>query len=409
MHSVRTALVAAAVSVSAATCIEAQSPASFTVTVVPPVHGKLELAPALPADGKYPAGTVVKVKTTPDKGYALDSAWYSVPGRFGQMYHEGMKSEFAVIIDRDKRIGASFIAEAAVNHVNVTHDVVFAKPGLKPLKYDVFSPKGAKNLPVIVIIHGGGWVANDEDVMRGLARELTKGGRFVVFSMDYRWAGKEDGDATGTTMANIIEDVFGGIAHIMEHAKEYGGDPSKVGVTGDSAGGHLSAAASLLPGMIGSRGFGKTPGVFEFMPSYLPKGKTVEQVRTEMLAAIKAAAPSYGVFSAARLNAFSDNPAADDTWKQAIAPLSHIPNAKERAVPQFQVRGTADGLIRNEDCQAFVDALVKAGQRAEYIQVGGAGHAFFDWKPDDATKATFAKYGVYYAGAMKAFFESVLY
>jgi hypothetical protein len=56
-----------------------------------------------------------------------------------------------------------------------------------------------------------------------------------------------------------------------------------------------------------------------------------------------------------------------------------------------------------------VDALVKAGQRVEYVQVGGANHAFFDWKPDPATKATFARYGVYYAAEMKAFFSSVLY
>ena len=48
--------------------------------------------------------------------------------------------------------------------------------------------------------------------------------------------------------------------------------------------------------MIGSGGFGKTPGVFKFMPSYLPKGKTVEQVRDDLSKAIKAAAPSYGVF-----------------------------------------------------------------------------------------------------------------
>ena len=180
-------------------------------------------------------------------------------------------------------------------------------------------------------------------------------------------------------------------------------------MTGDSAGGHLSAAASLLPQAIGAGGFGKTAGVFEFMPSYLPKGKTVEQVRAEMLAAIKGAAPSYGVFSAARLNAYSEDPAANDAWKQAIAPLSHVPNVKERAVPQFQVRGTKDGLIRDADCKEFTDALVAAGQRAEYVQVGGAGHAFFDWKPDATTKATFAQYGVYYAAAMKAFFESVLY
>jgi acetyl esterase len=401
-------LLAGAVAILAIASLEAQTP-SFTVTVVPPVHGTLQLVPPLPPDGKYPAGTVVTVKTTPDRGYALDSAWYSVAGRFGQMYHEGMTREFAVTIDRDKRIGASFIEEAAVSHLNVTHDVVYAKPGIKPLKYDVYSPKGARNLPIIVIIHGGGWVANDEDVMRGLARELTRGGKFVVFSMDYRWAGKEDGEPTGTTMANIIEDVFGGIAHIMEHAKEYGGDPARIGVTGDSAGGHLSAAVSLMPNMIGSRGFGKTPGVFEFMPSYLPKGKTVDQVRTDLLAAIKAAAPSYGIFRPARLNAYSEDHAADETWKQAIAPLQHIPAAKERAVPQLQLRGTNDRLVLNDDAQEFLDALVKAGQRAEYIQVGGAGHAFFDWKPDDATKATFAKYGVYYAAAMKAFFESVLY
>lgn len=57
----------------------------------------------------------------------------------------------------------------------------------------------------------------------------------------------------------------------------------------------------------------------------------------------------------------------------------------------------------------FVNALVEAGQRAEYVQVDGAGHAFFDWKPGARTKATFAKYGVYHAAGMKAFFESVLY
>ena len=389
--------------------LSAQDKSSFTVTLVPPAHGKVQLTPPLPADGKYGAGTVVTVTATPDSGYALDSAWYSVPGRFGQMYHEGMTKDFKVTIDQDKRIGASFIEASAVKDLVVTHDVVFAKPGVKPLKYDVFTPKGAKNLPIIVIVHGGGWTANDEDIMRGLARELTKGGKFVVASVDYRWAGKGDGDAAGNTMADLINDVFGGIAHIMEHASQYGGDPTRIGVTGDSAGGHLSAAASLMPNMIGSRGFGKTPGVFEFMPSYLPKGKTVEQVRDDMMKAIKAAAPSYGVFGAAMLNTYSSDPSADQSWKDAIAPLGHIPTATERSVPQFLTRGTTDPLITDAMVKEFVDALVKAGQRAEYIQVGGASHAFFDWKPDDTTKATFAKYGVYYAAAMKTFFESVLY
>jgi acetyl esterase/lipase len=408
MIPVSKALVVAAFLLAAVGSLRAQG-GSFTVTVVPPVHGKVQLTPALPADGKYPAGTVVTVTTTPDTGYALDSAWYSVPGRFGQMYHEGMTRDVKVTIDQDKRIGASFVEESLVKDLTVTNDIVYAKPGVKALKYDVFSRKGARNLPVIVIIHGGGWTANDEDVMRGLARELTKGGKFVVASMDYRWGGKADGDATSNTMANLIEDVFGGVAHIMEHAAQYGGDATRVGITGDSAGGHLAAVASLMTNMIGSRGFGKTPGVFEFMPTYLPKGKTVEQVRTDMLKAIKSAAPSYGVFSSAQLSTYSDDHANDQEWKDAVAPLNHIPAATERSVPQFLTRGTNDRLISDPSVKDFVDALVKAGQRVQYVQVGGANHAFFDWKPDEGTKATFAKYGEYYAAEMKAFFMTTLY
>jgi acetyl esterase/lipase len=381
---------------------------SFTVTLDPPVHGKFQLNPALPANGKYPAGTVVAVSTQPDAGYTLDSGYYSVPGRWGAMYHESMTPVFNVKIDKDVHIGASFIEKTAVAHIDVKHDVVYAKPGVKPLKYDVFTPKGAKQLPIIVIIHGGGWVTNDENVMRGLARELTRGGKFVVASIDYRWGGKEDGDATSNTMANLMEDVYGAVAHIMEHAKEYGGDPARIGLTGDSAGGHLSAAASLMVNMIGERGFGKTAGVFEFKPTYLPKGKSAADARKEMLVAIKGAAPSYGVFAGDFLNHYSDNPAANDTWKAAISPQQHIPKASVRAVPQYLTRGTQDPLITDAMCRSFMEALVKAGQRVEYVQVGGAQHAFFDWKPDAATKATFAQYGVYYAAEMKAFFESVL-
>ena len=183
------------------------------------MHGNVQLTPALPADGKYPAGTVVTVTTTPDSGYALDSVWYSVPGASARRTTRSTTREFKVTIDQDKRIGASFVEEPRVKDLTVTNDVVFAKPGVKPLKYDVYAPKGARNLPVIVIIHGGGWNANDEDVMRGLGRELTKGGKFVAASMDYRWSAKSDGDTTGNTMADLIEDVFGGIAHIVEHAR----------------------------------------------------------------------------------------------------------------------------------------------------------------------------------------------
>jgi acetyl esterase/lipase len=377
---------------------------SFTVTVVPPIHGKVQLTPPLPADGKYPAGAVVTLTATPDPGYTLDSTWYQGRG----MAIESPNLVYKITVDQNRQVGASFIEESVVKDIVVTNNVVYAKPGVKELKYDVFSPKGARKLPIVMIVHGGGWTSNCEDVMRGLAREMVKDGKFVAVSMDYRWLGKGDGDATDNTMADLIGDVFGGIAHVMEHAAAYGGDPTRIGVTGDSAGGHLAAVASLMPNMIGSRGFGKTPGVFEFMPTYLPQGKTAEQVRDEMVKAIKAGAPSYGVFSSARLQRYA-NATAGDQSVDAIAPLAHIPPATERSAPQFLTRGTRDPLITHADVQEFTDALVKAGQTVEYVQVGGASHAFFDWKPDERTKATFARYGAYYAAQMKGFFMSVLY
>jgi acetyl esterase/lipase len=382
---------------------------SVNIIIDKPVNGTFTVNPPLPADGKYPSGSIITVKAIPSEGYVLDAGYYSEKGRWGQMYFESMTPEFKVKADREKHIGASFMKASEVTGINVTQDVVYAKPGVKTLKYDVFSPKGAKALPCIIIIHGGGWSSNTEDIMRGLARELTRDGKFVVFSIDYRWSGKLDGDATNNTMADIVNDVFGAIAHIIENAAKYGGDPSKIGLTGDSAGGHLSALAAIMTNKIGAGGFGKTSGVFEFLPSYLPKNKTLDQVRTEMMASIRAAAPSYGVFGGNLLNVYSDDPAADDTWKAGIAPLSNIPKASDRSVPQYLLRGTSDQLIKDEPVREYVDALVKAGQRVEYVQVGGAGHAFFDWKPDEITKATFAKYGVYFAAQMEAFFVSVLY
>ena len=122
------------------------------------------------------------------------------------------------------------------------------------------------------------------------------------------------------------------------------------------------------------------------MPSYLPKGKTVEQVRDDLSKAIKAAAPSYGVFGGALLNTVFRGARGRSAWKEAIAPLGHIPAATERAVPQFLTRGTQDRLIPDAAVKEFVDALVKPGQRVEYMQVGGANHAFFDWKPEAAPK-----------------------
>lgn len=393
-----------------AICTAVSAQDTFKVKVDQPAHGKVTVTPAVPADGVVKAGTVLDVKVeVTDEGWVFDSGYYlsMSGGMFYPTFKEVMTPEFQIKVEGDiMSIGASIMEAERLEGHRVIQDVVYAQPGVKPLKYDMFIPDGAKNLPCIVIIHGGGWSSNTEDIMRGLARELIKGGKYVVASIDYRWISTRDGDKTPNTMNQLIEDCFGAILHIQERAAEYGIDPTQIAVTGDSAGGHLSASVATMVERVGDGGFGVKPGVFEYLPTYMPKGMTAAQAKQNLLA-IKAAAPSYGVFDTGSLGRFVQGLGGEA--QKAVAPDHNIPAVKDRAIPQYLVLGTLDRTVGREPMEKYVEHLHAAGQKAELIIIDGASHAFFDWKPDQRTKDTFAKYGVPYAADMMRFFDEVFY
>ena len=381
----------------------------FTVKLGEILNGKIQTTPTITAEGVTLAkGTKVKVKAIPDKGYSFDSGYRVTHSRFGYgTFMEYMTPEFEVEITGDYMIGASFIESSKLEGFKVIQDVVYAKPGVKTLKYDAFIPDGAKNLPGIVIIHGGGWGSNNEDIMRGLARELIKGDRYVVFSIDYRWQNYGDGDKQPNHVQDLIADCYGAILHIQEHAAEYGLNPQLLAVTGDSAGGHLAAAVANDIEKVGDGGWGQKPGVYQVLPTYMPKGMTGAEAQKSLLA-IKAAAPSYGLFSVSQINRFFKNVGTVDE-AMALAPQDNIPNPNKRKLATWLIRGSVDTLIPDQAVQEYYEELVNAGQEAYYVKVAGANHAFYDWKPDAITKHTFERFGVPYAAAMKSFFDTVFY
>lgn len=400
MKGIKVCFIFAATLISGSICAQSR----VKINIEPPKGGSIEVSPKIGSDGTVAAGTTLTVKATPAKDYMLDGIYATAPGAW-KYYNECCAPESLVVADHDMDIGAYFMPAKKFSSIKITNNVSYAKPGRKQLKYDVYAPKKAKNLPCIIIVHGGGWSSNTEDIMRGMGRELAMTGKYVVFSIDYRFIGNRDGDTTPTMMYQIISDVYGAIAHIMEHAALYGGDPSRLFVTGDSAGGHLSAAAINFADFIGDGGFGKDAGIFEFKPTYIPSGKTTAQVKDEICKSLLGAVPTYPVLTENVLSMFYKDEAEK---AKHITPICYIPEASKRKAPQLIIRGTQDDLIKDSDMAEYCKAMSKAGQEVKYLQIGGIGHAFFDWRHDEGSQQRFDTFARPQLKIMEAFFDDIL-
>ena len=116
---------------------------------------------------------------------------------------------------------------------NVKRDVPYAEPADPRQKVDIYAPEGARNLPVVFWIHGGGWEAGDRTKVQVKPQAFVNEG-FVFVSTGYRLL-------PDVEMIEIFRDVAKSVRWVHDHIATHGGDRKRLFVMGHSAGAQLAA------------------------------------------------------------------------------------------------------------------------------------------------------------------------
>lgn len=102
----------------------------------------------------------------------------------------------------------------------------------------IYTPRGPGPFAVVVYYHGGGWVIADKNVYDAGARSIAKEANAVVVSVDYRLAPEHKFPAQH-------DDALTAYAWVVKNASSINGDPNKIAIAGESAGGNLAVATAI--------------------------------------------------------------------------------------------------------------------------------------------------------------------
>ena len=290
-------------------------------------------------------------------------------------------------------------------------DVTWASADGVKLTMDIYIPKtGKSEYPVLVIYHGGGWLLNDESIMDDMSEYIASHSEYVVCNVNYRLLT----DNGNTTMLNeTIEDAFGALLWIKEYIEKYKGNPDKIAVTGDSAGGHLAGMIVTSGHKLESDGFeGESLG---FNPTYLPGNKTAEEVAADNGLAVQAAVLNYPALNMYRTALGGFEQESNNFWEMANAeprgifgedinvhdnpeyykacsPALNIPDASRRKLPpQLCTVGSKDNLVKPESVKNYVEKVRNAGHQIKYWVHEGRPHAFLDSGSNESLGISFEK------------------
>ena len=241
--------------------------------------------------------------------------------------------------------------------------VVYTQRHGHDLTFDTFRPARPNGLGVVVMVSGG-WRSDPDSFRPWMAAPLLRRG-YTIFAVSHL-------SQPQATVMEIVEDVNRGVRFIRHHAREYGVDPDRLGVTGGSAGGHLSL-------MLATRGEPGDPNATDLVD--------------RESSAVQAVAIFFPVTDLLNLGSSTENPGdggppksfvkafgpeATDlaAWKQIGRDMSPIYHVTSGLPPILIVQGGADTLTPVEQSERFVARVREVGGTIQLVMRPGKQHGW---------------------------------
>jgi acetyl esterase/lipase len=270
------------------------------------------------------------------------------------------------------------VAVACVSEAHaqsVTRDIPYATAHARQV-LDVHAPAGAKNLPVVFWIHGGGWQTGDKGMVALKPKAFMDAG-LVFVSINHRLLPTVD-------MGAITRDVGSALGWVHKNITAYGGDPTRILVMGHSSGGQLAALMCTDDRYVKAEGFSLTTikgcvpvdaDTFD-IPAIIEMAETRARVHHLPL-------PTYG-----HRQKFGDDPAKH----RDFSAVTHV--AKGKGIPPFLILHIGGNPDTGAQARRLAGVLETAGISVKVVAGREATHASINddiGTPNDpVTKELFA-------------------
>ncbi len=234
-----------------------------------------------------------------------------------------------------------------------------------PLDLVIYRPTGPTDAPVLVYVHGGGWINGDADQRPSDLRWFADRGWLVV-SVGYALSDED------THLWDTVHQQIGcGLAWVGRHAARLGGDPARLSMTGESAGGNLviNVASMANTGTLGSSCGGDVPEV-DAVSALYPAVEPATFRDNDDLFAEPLARRMTSAYTGGSPEEFPDR-------YRAISSSTYL---SRRTPPTLLIHPEADHLVPVRAVREYADRAAEAGADVELVSVPYADHGF-DQRP----------------------------